>query len=72
MDRAVEVDVDIDWYFGCVKRVSKPIQVLFNAIAAVTVLTLIVLKQRALVDGLTDVGILARGVPTYNGGFYVK
>ena len=44
----VEVDVDIDWTFGCLKGVSKSVQVLFYGTEAVMVLTLIILKSRAL------------------------
>ena len=43
----VEAHVDIDSYFGCLKAVSKSVQVLFNGIEAVVVLTLIVLIQGA-------------------------
>ena len=48
MDVDVEVDVDLDRYFGSLKEASKSVQVLFNGIEAVLVLTLILLKQRAL------------------------
>ena len=40
MDIDVEVDVDINRYFGCLKGVSKPAQVLFNVLQAVMLLTL--------------------------------
>ena len=36
----LEVDVDIDWYLGCSKEASKPIQVQLNGIEAVLALTL--------------------------------
>ena len=39
-DIDVEVDVDIDSHLGCVKRVSKSVQVLLNGIETVVVLTL--------------------------------
>ena len=39
-DIDVEVDVDIDRYFGCFKGVSTSVQVLFNGIEEVLVLTL--------------------------------
>ena len=48
MDVAVKVDVDIDSYFGCLKGLSKSVQVLLTGIKAVMVLTLILLNQRAL------------------------
>ena len=48
MDADVEVDVDIDRHFGCLKEVSKSVQVLLNGLEAVLVLTLIILKWRAL------------------------
>ena len=35
----VEVDVDTDNYFGCFKGVSKPVQVLLNAMETVMILT---------------------------------
>ena len=35
----VEVDVDIDAYFGCLKGVSKSVQVPLNGIEAVVALT---------------------------------
>ena len=38
------------YYFGCFKGASKPLQVLLNGIEAAIVLTLIMLKQRALND----------------------
>ena len=46
VDVDVEVDVDagIDRYFGCLKGLSKPVQVLLNCLEAVMVLTLIILK----------------------------
>ena len=34
MDIDVEVDVDIDRYFGCLKGVSKSVQVLLISIGA--------------------------------------
>ena len=39
IDVDVLVDVDIDRYFGCLKGVSKSVQVPFNGIEAVLVLT---------------------------------
>ena len=48
MDVDVEIDVDIDRCFGCLKEVAKSVQVLFDGIEAVMVLTLIIPKQRAL------------------------
>ena len=36
-DIDVEVDVDIDGYFGCLRKVSKSLQVLLNCIEAVLV-----------------------------------
>ena len=39
----VEVDANIDSYFGCLKRASTSVQVLLNGIEAVMVLTLIFL-----------------------------
>ena len=44
IDMDVEVDSDIDRYFGCLKEVSKSVSVLLNGIEAVTVLTLRFLK----------------------------
>ena len=44
----VEVDVDTDSYVGCLKGVSKSVQILFSGIEAVVVLTLIILEYRAL------------------------
>ena len=44
----VGVDVDMDRYFGCVNGISKSVEVLFNGIEALLVLTLMILKQRAL------------------------
>ena len=43
-DIDVEVEVDIDTYFGSLKEVSKSMQVLLSGIEAVMVLTLAVLK----------------------------
>ena len=43
-----DVEVDIDSYLGCLKRVSKAVQVLCSGIEAVMLLTLIILKWRAL------------------------
>ena len=40
----IEVDVDIDGCFGSLPEVSKSVQVLFNCVEAVVVLTLIALK----------------------------
>ena len=40
----VEVDVNIDSYFGCLKGLSKSVQVQLNGIETVTVLTLILLN----------------------------
>ena len=40
----MEVDVDIDRFLGCLKGLSKSVQVLFNGIAAVVVLTFKILK----------------------------
>ena len=48
----VEVDVDIDSYFGSLKEVSKSVLVPFNGIEAVVVLTLIILKWGSPVLGL--------------------
>ena len=42
VDMDVEVDSDVDSYFGSLKRVSKSVQVLFNGIEAVMVLTLMI------------------------------
>ena len=47
IDTSVEVDVDIDSYFGCFRGGLKSVCVLFNGIEAVMVLTLIVLKKWA-------------------------
>ena len=44
----IEIDVDIDSCFGCLESVSKSVQVLFNGVEAVMVLTLISLKLGAL------------------------
>ena len=52
IDMDVEVDVDIDWYFGSLKGGSKSVQVLFNGIEAVVVLTLISQEWGALSDCL--------------------
>ena len=41
-----------DCHFGCLKEVSKPLQVLFNGIGALMVLTLTILKLRALYRSL--------------------
>ena len=44
-------------HFGCLKGVAKPVQVLFNGIEAVVVLTFMILKQRALsMDILISIG----------------
>ena len=51
IDIDVEVDVDIDRYFGCLERVSKSVQVPLNGIETFMVLTLILLKYRALILG---------------------
>ena len=40
----VYVDVDIDRYFRCLKFVAKSVQVMFDGIEALMVLTLILLK----------------------------
>ena len=40
----VEVEVDLDRYLGCLKGVSKSVQVLLNDIEAVMVLTLLILQ----------------------------
>ena len=47
-DIDVEVDVDIDRCFGCFKLVSKSVQTLLSGMEAVLVVTLIILKYRAL------------------------
>ena len=39
MDTEVEVDLDIDWHLGCLKGVSKSVQVQLNGIEAVIVLS---------------------------------
>ena len=44
----VEVDVDIDRQFGSLEGLSKSVQVLFHGVEAVMILTLIILKLRAL------------------------
>ena len=44
IDMDVEVDVDIDTYFGCLEGFSMFVEVLFNGIDAVMVLTLITLN----------------------------
>ena len=44
MDIDVEVDVDIDGCFVCLKGVSMSVQVLFHGIEAALVLTLTILK----------------------------
>ena len=44
MDIDVEVDVDIDRYFGCLQEGSTSVPVLCNGIEDVTVLTWIILK----------------------------
>ena len=48
IDVDVEVNVDIDCYFGCLKGDSKSVQILSHGIEAILVLTLIILKQRAV------------------------
>ena len=48
MDIEVEADVDMDSYFGCLKGASKSVQVPLNGMEAVMVLTLMILKWRAL------------------------
>ena len=45
----VELDVDIDWYFGCLRWISESVQVLFDGKEAAMVLTLIILKEQALI-----------------------
>ena len=40
----VDADIDIDGYFGCLKGVSKSVQVLLSGTGAGMVLPLIVLK----------------------------
>ena len=40
VDVDVEVDVDIDSYFGCLKGVSKSVQVLSNAVVVQTLIIL--------------------------------
>ena len=57
IDVEVEVGVDIDWYFGCLKEVSKSVQALLNGIKAVMMLTFIILKPGALSEG--DVSLYA-------------
>ena len=42
----MEVEVDIDGYFGCLKEASKSVRVLLNGIEIVTVLTLKSLTSR--------------------------
>ena len=42
IDVDLEVDVDIDSYLGCLEELSKLVQ--FNGIAAVMVLSLLILK----------------------------
>ena len=54
----VEVDVDIDRYVGCLKGVSKSVQLLSNGIEAVIVLTLIILKWSALYELQSIPGML--------------
>ena len=44
IDVEVDVGIDIDSYLGCLKRVSKSVQVLLNGTGAVVVLTLMSLK----------------------------
>ena len=39
MDIDVEVNVEIDSYFGCLKGVSKSVQVVFTVIEAVLLIT---------------------------------
>ena len=43
VDVDVEADVDIASYLGCLKGVSKAVQVLLNGIETIMVLTLIIL-----------------------------
>ena len=50
MDVEVDVEVEVDMD-GFLKGASKSVQVLLNGMEAVMVLTLIVLKQRALFYG---------------------
>ena len=47
---AAHISSSHNWvcYFGCLKGASKSVQVLFSGIEMAMVLTLIVLKQRAL------------------------
>ena len=52
MDRAlfkgdidIDIDKEIDSYFGCLEQASQSVQVLLNRIRAVLVLTLIVLNR---------------------------
>ena len=47
VDVEVEVDVDKGMYFGCFKGFPKSVQVLFNGIEVLLVLTLIVLKLQS-------------------------
>ena len=54
IDVNVEVFVNIDKHFGCLKGVSKSVQVLLNNIQAVTVLTVIIREWRALFMFLTS------------------
>ena len=48
MDIGVEVEIDIDSYLGSLRGVSESVQVLFSGTEAGMVLTLIILKWRAL------------------------
>ena len=42
--RDIEVDADIDRYFGCLRGLLKSVQVLLNGVEAVVVLALLSLK----------------------------
>ena len=63
MDIDVEVDVGIDSYVGCLKEVSKLVQVLLNGKEAVMVLTLIILQY----SGKGSLSRVSIRVPFFHG-----
>ena len=59
------MNADIVSCFGCFKEVSKSVQVLLNGREAVMVLTLIILKQRALLQAEDSLVLVMGGSTGY-------
>ena len=60
----MDVDID-DWYFDCLKEVSKSVQVLLNSTEAVVLLTSI---ERVLFNPWTEIWDLILFFPSLAGG----